>query len=754
MSEALLRHRAWVVGVLAWVTLLLAAGTLRLETDVGYRAFLGAHHPAVETLDAFLARYGGGLTIHALWSCEETPACESATDAASLGMAADVAAALEGRPGVRRVIHPGNAPLLVTTLDGLAVRTLLADGARVADADALAARALADPTWRGELVSADGRVGALVVELTSSSSRVASQAYAALDAALAAPAEQGFVFHRVGGPVEFVVAGAELDAAMAKIVPVMVALVALGLFALLRSAAATAAALATVGVAVLWTLGAMGWLGWAKNSLSQTLPPLVLVIGVCDGIHLITRYTARCLAQAPRDAGERRRTLARAMSDVWRPCLLTTVTTAAGFASFAVADLTSFVRFGLTAAFGVSASLLLTFSLLPIALAALPASWIAPAPVARAWSRGLLRLSDFSLQRARPIVALAVVLGSLGAVGFARLRVDSSFEDLYGRDSDVVAWTRFASEKMTPSDRLEIDLALPGGLPVGGAEVQRVVGELGRRIARNPELGEPRSFLSRPHWRQELLAASGGPGGIGSWVDLRDRHVRLSFAAEKLPQDTMRALMADVRWALDALPAGFAATATGPFAVVNDMVEAIRATQLQSFATALVAVWLLLAASLGSLRWALLAMVPTALPVVITLGAMGLLGLPLDVGSAMVGAVVLGVAVDDTIHVLERFRLHRGAGAAGPDAIARAIHEVGQPLVSTSVALAVGFAALALSPWRSVASFGLVSGVAILSALLAVLLVLPALVSLVGGLGGSGRRATPAAAPATGRCRA
>jgi hypothetical protein len=197
--------------------------------------------------------------------------------------------------------------------------------------------------------------------------------------------------------------------------------------------------------------------------------------------------------------------------------------------------------------------------------------------------------------------------------------------------------------------------------------------------------------------------------------------------------------MLQVRRALAELPPGFHGVATGPFAVVNDMIESIRRTQLRSFAAAAASVCALLVVSLGSLRWALLAMVPTALPVVVTLGAMGLLGLPLDIGSAMVGAVVLGIAVDDTIHVLERFRAHRSAGIGSADAIGLAIREVGQPLVSTSVALAIGFAALALSPWHSVASFGLVSSVAILAALLAVLLVLPALVCSVGGLGGSGR---------------
>jgi hypothetical protein len=134
---------------------------------------------------------------------------------------------------------------------------------------------------------------------------------------------------------------------------------------------------------------------------------------------------------------------------------------------------------------------------------------------------------------------------------------------------------------------------------------------------------------------------------------------------------------------------------------------------------------------LGSMRWALLALVPTALPVVVTLGAMAAAGLALDVGSAMVAAVILGIAVDDTIHLLEHFRRRRRDGQNEGAAMAEAVRHVGRALVTTSLALTLGFAALALSPWKSVASFGLVSAVAIAGALASCLVVLPALVRVL-----------------------
>ena len=124
----------------------------------------------------------------------------------------------------------------------------------------------------------------------------------------------------------------------------------------------------------------------------------------------------------------------------------------------------------------------------------------------------------------------------------------------------------------------------------------------------------------------------------------------------------MRRIFAQVESRLDgALPEGWSARLTGPLAVVHEMVDEIQRTQLSSFATAGLVVLSLVAIFLGSLRYAALALVPTLLPVVTTLGAMGLAGASLDVGSAMVAAVVIGIAVDDAIHLLAQYRRHLAA---------------------------------------------------------------------------------------------
>ena len=228
-----------------------------------------------------------------------------------------------------------------------------------------------------------------------------------------------------------------------------------------------------------------------------------------------------------------------------------------------------------------------------------------------------------------------------------------------------------------------------------------------------------------------LLLALNDPRKVDPWLTVDHRHVRISMESGKEPQERLREIMAAVHQRLESLPRGWSAHVSGPLAMVHDMIEEIQGTQRRSFATAAGVVMLLVAIFMRSFGWALLAMIPTALPIAITLGAMGFLGVALDVGTAMVAAVVIGIAVDDAVHLLVQYRRRRNAGLDPNAAIEGAVPHVGRALVTTSVALALGFFALMISPWQSVASFGLVAGIAVLAALVAVLMLLPALIARV-----------------------
>jgi len=752
LSRLSLDHPVAALSALALVTLALGAGLLRLETDTGYRSLLGRTHPAVAGFDAFLERRDGGFPLAAVYDCRDTPRCESVFDPEALRMAAAVARALAGEPAIRRVETPATAPLLVPDGFGeVAVRRLAPGGEVAPDRARLARRALRDSTWPRQLVDEAGTVGAVVVEVASSGSRDNAAAYAALDAALAPHEARGWRFHRVGGPVEFVVAGGELQADTARMVPLMVALVAVVLVVLFHSARLAAAALATVGVGVVWTFGALGWVGWPQNSVTQALPPLLLVIGACDVIHLLARLASDAAAHPDRG---HRALLLQAAREVGPPCVLTSLTTAAGFASFATSGLESFVRFGLAAAFGVLAALCLTFTLLPVLALRLP---LAHAPAHRAsalWQRVLRGVVDAVQRRAAWVLAAAFLLGAVFAWGATDLRVEASFEDLYGAESRVVRWAHAVGERLRRPDTLEVELRPPAGTAARDPAALRVVETAAASLAEIEGLGPARSIVplvslvnqlasdDEPFWRrlpgrEEDVAAiydalrAEDPVALARWVATDPTRFRVSLESEKAPQEQMRRMLRASRERLGAaLPAGWTFELTGPLYIVHAMVDEIQRTQLWSFAVAAAVVLALVGLFLRSLRLALVALVPTVLPVAVTLGAMGWSGAALDVGSAMVAAVVLGIAVDDCIHVLSVYRESRRAGAERAAAMRTAVLRVGRAVVTTSLALALGFFTLTLSSWSTIAHFGALAGVAIVGALVAVVGVLPAWMAL------------------------
>ena len=187
------------------------------------------------------------------------------------------------------------------------------------------------------------------------------------------------------------------------------------------------------------------------------------------------------------------------------------------------------------------------------------------------------------------------------------------------------------------------------------------------------------------------------------------------------------------------LPPNWGVQLSGQLAINFDWVKDIQSTQLRSFPTSLLAIFAMVAFFLRSFRLAAAAMIPALLPVVLTLGAMGWLGMSLDVGRAMIATVIIGIADDDSIHILAQYKRFREAGVGARAAIREAMLHAGRGVVTTSLALSLGFLTLMASAWQTISSFGFFVALAILGALGAVLFVLPALIftfSRDEGLGG------------------
>ncbi len=199
-------------------------------------------------------------------------------------------------------------------------------------------------------------------------------------------------------------------------------------------------------------------------------------------------------------------------------------------------------------------------------------------------------------------------------------------------------------------------------------------------------------------------------------------------ALDDLYYDLRRFLGAEIEWPTipATLPEGtVAARATGVGVLYAMMADTLVRGQISSLFLAFFFIWVTLSVLLRSTWAGAVAMIPNLFPIVIVLGIMGYAGITLNLGTAMIGSICIGIAVDDTVHFLGRYRLHL-AGESSPVAVGRTLRDVGSPIVTTSIALSIGFSALVLSGYQPIREFGILSAVTIIVALVGDLLLLPA----------------------------
>ncbi len=711
----------------------------RTPFTAGAYAWIGPDHPVVREFEGFIERYGGGYPIIIAWSClESRDPCKSAFDEDSLRMADEIGTELERSPNVARVSSPANLPLLVPIEQGIHTHVFVQDG-RVDAPPELVAQVLEDPTWVGSVISKDGRVGALVVEMPTTDTAAQIALMEEIDALLDAFRRDGFQFFLSGSPtiqVALLRGSAEDGARVGAMTGITIAAV---LFALIGSWQSVVAALLGIGMATACGWALLPLLGWSRDPITAGTPSLILVMGSADAVHLLT-----CYWRLRRDGLAREAALQRAARETHVPCTMTTLTTAAGLLSFLAGDGPAVRHFGAVAAAGVASCLLFTFSFLPAMIVLLPDSPALPIRVSEIGLLVVQRLSSFSLAYPRRLLGAIGAVTLLCAAGLPRLSADVDLVEYWKPGDEVRTNLEFVSDHIRYMEGFEIELSMPDPLTDPGAlaEVRTMEVALSRtrglvdatsvatltdRIARaigdtGPGMRGVSDYLT--------LISLGSPSALDAWVSIDLRRIRVSAEATSSSLSGRKRALSDIERILAGMPAGWSHIVTGPSKLEIEMSSLIERNANQIVLASTVMVALLVVLFLRSIRWGALAMIPNIVPLVILFGLMGIWGIPLDGGSVMVAPIAIGISVDDTIHLLHIYTRERRSGADSVTAIRVATQTVGRAVVTTSCALALGFSTMTASRFQSVSNIGLLSAAAILAALAAELLVLPALLSV------------------------
>jgi len=489
----------------------------------------------------------------------------------------------------------------------------------------------------------------------------------------------------------------ELQAEQRRIVPWIAAALFVTLLACYRHVGVVLALLAPAAMGIAWVGGIAVLFGCQQNPISVMLPPVLLTVGVASGVHWIEEW--RALRRAGCDSREAARLAVRALR---RPALLSASTTIVGFLALAAQSIPAVVEFGLLAALGVALTYGLAIVSLPLLLPLLaPRGAAAPVPAAVADARGA-RLDHLARalaghSRAIRVGALLLAVGSVAA--WLKLEVDN--DPLKLLPAGHPARVHVETMARTVGGNELLDVLVPAGSPLSA---DAALAEYGAEVRALPGIVRPMGDARRAANGDALLRYLLAPGGS------RDREALFDAVEAKA-----RAHGAD-----DVVATGLAVQ------VARDSGQLIRNT-LRGAGGGMVLLIALFWAGLRSVRFAWLAMVPNVLPCLVVYGGMALLSRPLTVATAMISSVLLGLVVDDTIHLLHRYRELEREGMAPLAAVAAIYRGSARAVVITSAVLAIGFSLCWLGDLSTTTEFGVLAAVTIVVALLCDVVLIPAL---------------------------
>ncbi len=742
------RRPGVALALVAVGTVALGAFLPRLGIDSAMETIFDRDDPELALYDEFKRTFGEDEFV----AVGLRAASGDVFSAATLGRIRRITQAVEALPaelGVERVVSLTTVDDVRGTAAGIEVGPLVPAGAL--DDPALPARirarTYANPLLVRNLVSEDGASTAVNVALVH---RPGDRIYK--ERLVAAVRE---IVERERGPDEAFYAGIpvltvytseHLRRDMAVFIPLTLLVIALVLGVTFRSAAGVLLPLLTVGLSVVWTLGLMGLLGRSVSILSSIVPSLLIAIGCAYAVHVLGQVHQE-EEPAPRER------IAAAVRHVGLPVLLAALTTAVGFGSLATSDIDQVREFGGLSAFGILAAGVLAVLFVPAALV-----WLRPrrltaddqdlvrGPVLA----GLERLAGWVLRRPRPVLAVAVVVVGLAAWGVLRIRVDTDYAANFPADSapvrallfmrhelsgerpiNVVVRARAAGEDalLDPAalrrlDELEGLLAahrLVGAtVSIGGYLKNLHAAIQGRPLAEGtlPESADAAAQLlalyGRPAELRRYLSADGRSATILGRSSIISSEELLRFTGELVR-------VARERWG-DELEV----TVTGSMYHLSKASIAVTVGQARSLVVATAVIFLLMLGVFRSLRLGLIALVPNALPILLNFALMGALGVTLNIGTSIMAAMALGVAVDDTIHFLARYgSLRRELPVEA--AVRETMRTAGRHIVFTSVTNLCGFLVLTLSSFAPLVALGWLTALTMASALVADLVLLPAL---------------------------
>ena len=524
-------------------------------------------------------------------------------------------------------------------------------------------------------------------------------------------------------------------------------------FFFFRSYRATIISMCVVIVGVMWSFGTLGLLGFEITVLTAIIPPLIIVIGIPNCIFLINKYQ-----QEIKNHGNQAKSLQRVISKVGNATLMTNLTTAAGFATFIITDSELLTEFGIVASINIVLLFILCLLVIPIIYSFMPLPKDKHLQhLNKTYTTSFVNWIEKTVKNNRiALYSISISLLVISIIGIFQMRISGSLiEDMpkkAGFFKDIV----FFEKEFDGIMPLEIMIDTKRKKGVMKLSTLKKMDEIQEVITDIPELSSPMSVVNvvkyskqayyngNPEYYELPTAQEQGfilsyaknatknknENFMKSYVDSTGQYARITTFMKDIGTDKMEKIEEKLWDKINKVfpPDRYTVTLTGKALVFQKGTNYLVNNLVVSLLFAIFLISIFMAYMFRSFKMIIISLIPNLLPLLITAGLMGYLGVPIKPSTILVFSIAFGISVDDTIHFLAKYRQELKANNWKiRKSVFNALRETGVSMFYTSIVLFFGFSVFMISSFGGTVALGGLVSATLLFAMLSNLLLLPAL---------------------------
>jgi len=476
-------------------------------------------------------------------------------------------------------------------------------------------------------------------------------------------------------------------------------------FFFFRSFRATFISMIVVCIGVAWTLGIIGLLNYEVSVLTALIPPLIIVIGIPNCIFLINKYQHEVKLH-----GNKVKSLQRVITKIGNATLMTNVTTASGFATFILTESKLLKEFGVVASLSIISIFILCLLIIPIIYSFLPYPKERHLEhLNKRWIGGFVNWMERMVRQKRiAIYCTSLVLLILSIIGIYQIKISGSLIDDMPQESEFVKDIRFFEQ--------EFDGIMPMEIMVDTKRKTKFY-----QLPTSQENNFILSYAKNSSSNVDLLK---------NFVDSTGQYARITTFMKDIGTDKMERIEENLQTKIDKVfpKERFDITITGKALVFQKGTKYLVKNLVISLTLAILLIAIFMAYMFRSGRMIVISLIPNLLPLLVTAGLMGYIGVPIKPSTILVFSIAFGISVDDTIHFLAKYRQELQANNWKIKvSVYGALRETGVSMFYTSIVLFFGFSVFTISSFGGTVALGALVSATLLFAMLSNLLLLPSL---------------------------